>query len=204
MTEQSKPIIKSIEEKLPFDPFKILGLRPKKIDEQSKKYAGLNIRMIASTIDSIIAAVTVAPIVDYFMDSFHLSRPVTLEEYSAAMADEQKVISNLLKLLIESGKVSEFFITTTVQSLALIAAFAICWKIWSSTPGKMLLKMKIVDAVTGLPITNRQIIIRSLGYIVSGAVFFMGIFWIGLDKRKQGWHDKMANTVVIFNKKDGS
>ena len=204
MNKQNKPIIKSIEEKLPFDPFKLFGLRPKKIDEQYKKYAGLNIRMIASTIDSILAAITIAPVIDYFIDSLHLSREVTFEEYSKAMADEQKVISNLLRLLIESGKVTEFFVSTTIQMLALIMAFAVCWKIWSSTPGKMLLKMTIVDAVTELPMTNRQIITRSLGYIVSGAIFFLGIFWIGFDKRKQGWHDKMANTVVIFNKKNGN
>jgi uncharacterized RDD family membrane protein YckC len=36
-----------------------------------------------------------------------------------------------------------------------------------------------------------------MGYFISGLALGMGFFWIGLDKRKQGWHDKMANTVVI-------
>jgi uncharacterized RDD family membrane protein YckC len=29
---------------------------------------------------------------------------------------------------------------------------------------------------------------------------FLGIIWVGFDKRKQGWHDKLAGTVVIRNK----
>lgn len=204
MTELNKPIVKSVEEKLPFDLFKLFGLRPKKINEQYKKYAGLNVRMIANTIDTIIAALTISPAIDYVMSPFSHARAITFEEYSAAMADEQKIISNLLRLLIESGNASEFLLNTIVQTLALIIAFAICWKIWSSTPGKMLLRMKIVDAVTELPMTNNQIMIRSLGYIVAGALFFIGIFWIGFDKRKQGWHDKMARTVVVIEKKNRS
>jgi uncharacterized RDD family membrane protein YckC len=27
--------------------------------------------------------------------------------------------------------------------------------------------------------------------------FFLGFIWIGLDARKQGWHDKLAGTVVV-------
>jgi uncharacterized RDD family membrane protein YckC len=26
---------------------------------------------------------------------------------------------------------------------------------------------------------------------------FLGFFWIAIDMRKQGWHDKLANTVVV-------
>ena len=26
---------------------------------------------------------------------------------------------------------------------------------------------------------------------------FIGFLWIACDPRKQGWHDKMANTVVV-------
>ncbi|MBT7879149.1 MAG: hypothetical protein HN738_13805, partial [Gammaproteobacteria bacterium] len=28
----------------------------------------------------------------------------------------------------------------------------------------------------------------------------LGFIWIALDKRKQGWHDKLAGTVVIIGK----
>jgi uncharacterized RDD family membrane protein YckC len=25
----------------------------------------------------------------------------------------------------------------------------------------------------------------------------LGLIWVGIDKRKQGWHDKLAGTVVV-------
>ncbi|EAV2407511.1 RDD family protein, partial [Salmonella enterica] len=27
----------------------------------------------------------------------------------------------------------------------------------------------------------------------------LGFFWIAFDRRKQGWHDKLAGTVVVRN-----
>jgi uncharacterized RDD family membrane protein YckC len=27
----------------------------------------------------------------------------------------------------------------------------------------------------------------------------IGITWVGIDRRKQGWHDKLAGTVVVRN-----
>src|SRR5262245_60671371 len=77
--------------------------------------------------------------------------------------------------------------------LGLIAT-AVFWAQLSSSPGKMLLKLKIVDATTGADISVRQSILRALSYILSGAVLNLGFFWIIWDKRKQGWHDKIANT----------
>ena len=60
-----------------------------------------------------------------------------------------------------------------------------------------MLRIKIVDAKTEQPITDRQILIRICGYVVSSVFFFLGFFWIGVDKRRQGWHDKMADTLVV-------
>jgi uncharacterized RDD family membrane protein YckC len=29
-------------------------------------------------------------------------------------------------------------------------------------------------------------------------LFFLGFLWIFVDRRRQGWHDKIANTYVIY------
>lgn len=186
----------NLDDKKPsFDAMKILGLRPKKKDDKYKKYAGLNRRMMASTIDTAIAAFTISPLVEMFMES----REIPLQEIAqiSTHPDAQIRILGLIKLFVESGRLEEFL----VQAFALIIASAICWKIWSSTPGKMLLRMKIVDASTEQPISNKQILMRSLGYIPACGLFFLGIIWISFDKRRQGWHDKIADTVVIINSK---
>ena len=56
---------------------------------------------------------------------------------------------------------------------------------------------KIVDAKTGNPPTFGQSVIRYLGYYVSTIAFGLGLIWVAFDARKQGWHDKMAGTVVV-------
>ena len=45
---------------------------------------------------------------------------------------------------------------------------------------------------------------RYLGYYVSIIPFCMGLIWVAFDRRKQGWHDKLAGTVVIRSKALGA
>lgn len=184
-----------------FDIHKIPGLRVKKADPRYKKYASLNRRMLASTIDSGIAAFTIAPILQWVLAKFVHSREITTKELSAVSANQNEQFTALMKLLHDSGKLSEFLINTSAQSFLFLLFTAICWKIWSATPGKMLMRIKVVDADSEQPMTDKQILIRCLGYIPACAAFFIGIFWISFNKRCQGWHDKMANTVVIINTK---
>jgi uncharacterized RDD family membrane protein YckC len=76
-------------------------------------------------------------------------------------------------------------------------AVIVFWVYRSATPGKMAINAVIVDAKTlGKPNTG-QLIGRYLGYFVSTLPMGLGLFWVGWDARKQGWHDKLAGTVVI-------
>jgi uncharacterized RDD family membrane protein YckC len=61
----------------------------------------------------------------------------------------------------------------------------------------MLLSLRIVDASTGGKMSVGQAIGRYFAYIPSMLVIFLGFFWIGWDSRKQGWHDKLAGTLVV-------
>lgn len=72
------------------------------------------------------------------------------------------------------------------------------WVRYRATPGKLALRAYIVDAESGNPITLRQSVIRYLGYFVSVVPLGFGFLWIAFDQRKQGWHDKMAGTVVTY------
>ena len=42
-------------------------------------------------------------------------------------------------------------------------------------------------------------ILRYLGYIVSALFFFLGFIWILFSSKRQGWHDKIARTCVVYN-----
>lgn len=74
------------------------------------------------------------------------------------------------------------------------------WIKLSATPGKMAIGATIVDARTGGKPTNAQFVIRYIGYFAAMLPFFLEIIWVGFDSRKQGWHDKLAGTVVIRRK----
>jgi len=76
-------------------------------------------------------------------------------------------------------------------------AIILFWIYKSATPGKMLIDAIIVDAETLGPPSKWQLIVRYLGYYVSIIPLCLGLFWVGWDKRKQGFHDKLAHTVVI-------
>lgn len=90
-------------------------------------------------------------------------------------------------------------------SLAL-PAVAIVW-FWlarGSTPGKDAISAKIVDAKTGESPTLGQSVIRYAGYYVSTIPLGLGLIWVAFDPRKQGWHDKMAGTVVVRPRRDSA
>ena len=76
-------------------------------------------------------------------------------------------------------------------------AVILFWVYKSATPGKILIGAKIVDADSGEKPAVSQLIVRYIGYFPASIIFGLGILWVAFDKRKQGWHDKIARTVVV-------
>lgn len=77
------------------------------------------------------------------------------------------------------------------------AAVLLFWMYRSATPGKMMLRARIIDARTGAPPSRTQMVVRYLGYYVATLPLGMGLLWVAFDPRKQGWHDKLARTSVV-------
>ena len=67
---------------------------------------------------------------------------------------------------------------------------------YQATVGKMAMKMKVVDEF-GEPLTPMKSGIRNLSKIISMIVFSIGFLWILIDRKNQGWHDKIARTYVV-------
>ena len=127
-----------------------------------------------------------------------------------------------------SGQGKTLIFDVLVQGVLPALAAILFWRYRGATPGKMLIGARIVNAKTlGRPSTG-QLIGRYFAYIVSmlpGMVFaaaivaastvlgrvdlqvwllitpllMWGFLWIAFDKRRQGWHDKLAGTVVIYD-----
>jgi uncharacterized RDD family membrane protein YckC len=76
-------------------------------------------------------------------------------------------------------------------------AVVLFWVYRQATPGKMLIGAKIVDAKTGGKPSTGQLVGRYFAYYVSTIPLLLGLIWVGIDARKQGWHDKLAGTLVV-------
>ena len=95
---------------------------------------------------------------------------------------------------------ADFLISWVAPAIAVI----LFWLYRQATPGKMMLSLRVVDATTGGTLSVGQSIGRYFGYYVSMIPLFIGMIWVGFDSKKQGWHDKLAGTVVIRSKARGA
>lgn len=92
------------------------------------------------------------------------------------------------------------FVLGWVLPITVVIGF---WVFRSATPGKMLFNLKVVDAKTLGPVPVPRLLLRYAGYYIAAMPLAVGFLWVGLDARKQGWHDKLARTVVIRASADG-
>jgi uncharacterized RDD family membrane protein YckC len=148
------------------------------------EYAGFWLRLLAFSVDSLWVTLVVAVVGALF----ETSNP----EVDRFFRDPEHVsVAGLQAALVPSAT---DVIIQVVLPVLLLTGF---WLVRNTTPGKSMLHLRIVDAETGGAPTRRQLLIRGLGYYVSAFGLLLGFAWIGIDPRKQGWHDKMAGTVVV-------
>jgi uncharacterized RDD family membrane protein YckC len=133
------------------------------------RYAGFWIRVWASFIDLVLFSLWTLPLM-YLV-------------YGPALWTNQQLIMGP----------ADVFINWVLPSIAVI----VFWKKRQATVGKMAIRARIVDARTGQAPTTRQDLIRYFGYLLSVMPLGLGYLWVAFDPRKQGFHDKLAGTVVV-------
>jgi uncharacterized RDD family membrane protein YckC len=144
-------------------------------DVHDLEYVGFWPRVGASLIDTLLIALICWPLMTYV--------------YGSAYWNSTAFIKGPADLLI----------SWVLPAVAIV----LFWVSRQATPGKMALGARIVDAQTGEAPGTGQLIARYLGYYVSTIPLLLGFVWVAFDPRKQGWHDKMAGTVVVRARKRG-
>jgi uncharacterized RDD family membrane protein YckC len=91
------------------------------------------------------------------------------------------------------GMVNEMLWTVVIVTII----FALCWWLTGTTPGKWLIRARIVDAHTLKKPSFSRSLSRGVAYYASAIPFCLGFVWIGIDKKKRGFHDLLAGTVVV-------
>ena len=91
-------------------------------------------------------------------------------------------------------------IQRTLTTLLLVFATIYLWVKWDgATPGKKIMKIKIIDAESFETINFKQAVKRYGGYILSSVPFLIGFAMVLFTKKKQTLHDKVSNTVVVYS-----
>lgn len=144
-------------------------------DAGELEYVGFWARVGAAMIDTLLLLVICAPLVTWVYGRAYW----TSDAFLQGPAD--------------------FLINWLLPAIAVI----VFWTYRQATPGKIAIAARIVDAGTGDKPSTRQLIVRYLGYYVSMLPLMAGIVWVAFDPRKQGWHDKLAGTVVVRLRRRG-
>lgn len=98
------------------------------------------------------------------------------------------------------GSNTDLSIVVGLTLLLFALNFVVLAGIGGQTAGMRILGIYIVR-VDGRPFTMKQAVLRHLiGYPLSMASFFLGFLWMLWDPRQQGWHDKLARTIVVMSK----
>ena len=108
------------------------------------------------------------------------------------------IIPSLQDLLQNST--TEYTAGSIVIGLFVIGYFVFSWTLVGFTPGKALMGLKVVTK-NGEKSSFFRSLLRFFCYWISAIPIFLGFLWILWDPKRQGWHDKIAGTQVIYTPK---
>jgi uncharacterized RDD family membrane protein YckC len=133
-------------------------------------YAGFWVRFLAFVIDVLVLALLTAAI-----------SPITGWQVTTTT----------------NGIVTMNYYANAYSTLIGLVYFIGLWAWRGQTVGMMPFNMQVVGVADGKKIDVLRGLLRYVGYIISIIPIFIGLIWAAFDARKQGWHDKIAATVVI-------
>lgn len=168
------------------------------------EYAGFWRRSWAYVVDGLIVGVPfwiiAAPIIGSAVSSTNLSAIFAPGAYHIDPATGAYLpsASTVAAINAISNKVIPVFdllglAYTLVQGLY----FAVLWSRRGASLGQELLNVQVRTQSDGTRISFKRAWLRVFGTFIAGLILDIGFIWAAFDKRKQGWHDKIAGTVVI-------
>lgn len=142
-------------------------------------YAGFWIRLLALIIDAIILGIVTS----------------ILNSVLGFNRAQQQALENALQ---GGGTGATYFSPASFLSTAINWAYFVGMDVYKgATIGKMALGLRVVNA-NGEKLDIGKAALREIvGKIVSALPLGLGFIWVGFDAKKQGFHDKIAQTYVV-------
>lgn len=146
-------------------------------DSAETRHAGFWYRVLAALIDTILCQVVV------FIIAFIVALGVTLPMAETSTGSELEAIGGGVGFLV--GIVIQWLWFTIPESSN-----------WQGSPGKKLLGLKVTDE-QGRRIGFGRANARYWSKILSAIILCIGFLMVAFTEKKQGLHDKIAETLVI-------
>jgi len=151
--------------------------------KEEDRYAGFISRTIAFIID-IFIILTINALINFMirilLNFFGLSDTDIFSNFSASR------LADGLALIFP------FFL----QALYFVGG----WAIFGKTLGMSLIGIRVEETNRPGDVTFLRAFLRYIGLYVSFLALGLGYLWVLVDKKHQGWHDKMGNTYVVYSR----
>ena len=152
------------------------------------RYAGFFSRAAAYGLDRLISfgiAFVIMLVIEFFLNLFGVDQ--WLENLSG-----DATVNAVLAILLS---------TLVINLLVSIGYNVGFWVMSGQTPGKRVLGVRVMRK-DGTRLTLGNALLRQVGYWIS-AIFYLGFLWILFDNKRQGFHDKLAGTIVTYSWPEG-
>lgn len=103
------------------------------------------------------------------------------------------------------GSLGGHFTLSKLSAAVCVATFAVVYMQYfalftifgGTTPGMMMRGLQVVSFSGDTP-TPKQMLLRSLGYMLSAGTFFLGFLWAMWDSDELTWHDRLSQTYLTI------
>ena len=152
-------------------------------------YAGFWTRLVASLLDTVILAAPVGVLVYFLSDGQWMN----FDQFQDAMQMAQYGNAKALQAMPQTDMSWELLFEALMMLIIIVF-----WRRWAgATPGKRILGIEVVSFEDNGALTNKQMIIRYVGYIISTLPFLLGFFMVLFRQDRRALHDLLAGTAVI-------
>ncbi len=106
--------------------------------------------------------------------------------------------------MLEMPLIYNYTLLDILSYLGTVSYFVVMTRMSGRTLGKFVMNLNVVSK-TGEPLTWFQVIYReTVGKFLSGLILSAGYLMVIVDKKKRGLHDRLSDTLVIYEKRLGT
>jgi uncharacterized RDD family membrane protein YckC len=152
------------------------------------RYAGFFSRGAAYVVDRFVVfgiTFVILAVFDFFANLLRMDQWL-------GNLTEREMLNAVLALLLSAVGVN--LLVTIVYNVGF-------WVLSGQTPGKRVLGVRVMRA-DGTRLKLRHALLRQVGYWIS-TILYLGFLWILFDNKRQGFHDKLAGTIVTYSWPEG-